>query len=76
MMTDTTSQVKPRFTPDMSVGDAMALHPDAAMVFSSYHLSGCAHCGINKMETIAQVCMGYGVPLDQLIDSLNNLLED
>ncbi len=64
------------FRPDMSVGDAMQVHPDAGLVFSSYHLGGCSHCSINEMETIEQVCQGYGVPVDQLIESLNNLLEN
>lgn len=62
------------FTGEMTVGEAMQLHPDAALVFSSYHLGGCSHCSINEMETIEQVCMGYGVPVEQLIASLNDLL--
>ncbi|MBX7057124.1 MAG: disulfide oxidoreductase [Leptospirales bacterium] len=65
-----------KFRPEMTVGEAMALHADAALVFSSYHLGGCSHCSINELETIEQVCQGYGVPLDQLIDSLNNLLDN
>lgn len=65
-----------RFTPDMTVGEALALHPEAGLVFASYHLGGCSHCSINEYETLEQVCMGYGIPLDQLLDSLNNLFED
>ena len=64
------------FRADMSVGEAMVLHPDAGLVFSSYHLGGCSHCSINEMESIEQVCVGYGVPVEQLLDSLNNLLEN
>ncbi len=60
----------------MTVGEAMNVHPDVALVFSSYHLGGCSHCSINELETIEQVTMGYGVPLDQLMESLNNLLEN
>ncbi len=77
-MSEANTQVQPeaKFRPDMTVGDAMKVHPEAALVFSSYHLGGCSHCSINEMETIEQVCMGYGVPVDQLVDSLNNLLED
>ncbi len=59
----------------MSVGEAMKVHPEVGLVFSSYHLGGCSHCSINEMETIEQVCMGYGVPVDQLLESLNNLIE-
>ena len=74
-MTENT-QEKINFVAGMTVGNAMKLHEDAALVFSSYHLGGCSHCAINSMETIEQVCQGYGVPVDQLLDSLNNLLEN
>lgn len=60
----------------MTVGEAMQLHPEAGLVFSSYHLGGCSHCSINEIETIEQVCQGYGVEVDILLESLNNLLED
>ena len=74
--TQTKSDQKKEFSANMTVGEAMQLHPEAALVFSSYHLGGCSHCAVNEMETVEQVCVGYGVPVDQLIDSLNNLLED
>ncbi|HMU85433.1 MAG TPA: disulfide oxidoreductase [Leptospiraceae bacterium] len=69
------SATKQRFTASMTVGEAMTLHPEAGLVFSSYHLGGCSHCSINELETIEQVCAGYGVPVEQLVDSLNNLLD-
>ncbi|EKJ88244.1 DUF1858 domain-containing protein [Leptospira bourretii] len=72
-MTETT---KPRFFKEMTVGEAIAIHPEAGLVFSSYHLGGCSHCSINEVETIEQVCMGYGVEVDTLIDSLNNLFSE
>lgn len=75
-MSETNTATEAQFRPDMTVGEAMKVHPEAALVFSSYHLGGCSHCSINEMETIEQVCMGYGVPVDQLVESLNNLLED
>lgn len=71
-----TEATKSRFFKEMTVNEAMQLHPDAGIVFSSYHLGGCSHCSINELETIEQVCMGYGVEVDVLVDSLNNLLED
>lgn len=61
------------FDAEMTVGEAMALHPNARWVFASYHLGGCSHCAISNEETIAQVAMGYGVPLEKLVDDLNSL---
>ncbi|ABZ95474.1 DUF1858 domain-containing protein [Leptospira biflexa] len=71
-----TESTKPRFFKEMTVGEAIAIHPEAGLVFSSYHLGGCSHCSINEVETIEQVCMGYGVEVDTLIDSLNNLFAE
>lgn len=70
------TQESPMFTADMTVGDALNSHPEVELVFSTYHLGGCSHCSINELETIEQVCLGYGVPVEQLLDSLNNLLVD
>jgi hybrid cluster-associated redox disulfide protein len=71
-----TEATKPRFFKEMTVGEAIAIHPEAGLVFSSYHLGGCSHCSINEVETIEQVCMGYGVEVETLIDSLNNLFSE
>ena len=65
-----------KFHAGLTVGDAMALHPNARWVFASYHLGGCSHCAISNEETIAQVAEGYGVPLDKLIDDLNSLFSE
>jgi hybrid cluster-associated redox disulfide protein len=55
---------------------AKQVHPEAGLVFSSYHLGGCSHCSINEIETIEQVCQGYGVEVEVLLDSLNNLFAE
>ena len=65
-----------QFHPEMTVGDAMSLHPNARWVFASYHLGGCSHCAISTEETIEQVAMGYGVPLEKLVEDLNALLTE
>ena len=67
---------KNQFRADMTIGDALQMHPEVGLVLASYHLGGCSHCGINEIETIEQVCMGYGVPIDALLSSLNSLLEE
>lgn len=64
------------FTLDMKVGEAMQMHPKAQFVFASYHLGGCSHCAISEHETIEQVCYGYGIPPEDLLESLNSLLKE
>ena len=81
-MTETTATTpapvttEKRFTKEMTVGEAMAMHPNTRWVFASYHLGGCSHCAISTEETIEQVAEGYGVPLDKLMVDLNSLLEE
>lgn len=68
------TQPENKFYKEMTVGEAMKLHPDAWQIFAGYHLGGCSHCGISEMESIEQVCMGYGIPVDRLLEDLNSLL--
>lgn len=66
---------KRHFDPNMTVGEAMAIHPQVAEVFAAFHLGGCASCGISEVETVAQVCYGYGVDIEILLDVLEGLME-
>ncbi|NUM52858.1 MAG: DUF1858 domain-containing protein [Candidatus Hydrogenedentes bacterium] len=63
------------FSLDMTIGEAMSIHPRVAEVFAAFHLGGCSHCGINQYETIGQVCAGYGVDADMLIEVLEGLMK-
>jgi len=65
----------PSFNLDMTIGEAMAMHPRVAEVFAAFHLGGCSHCGINQFETIGQVCAGYGVDADMMLEVLEGLME-
>lgn len=64
-----------KFEPEMTVGEALALHPAARWVFAAYHLGGCTHCAVSNEETLTQVADGYGLPLKKLLSDLNSLLE-
>ena len=63
------------FNLNMTIAEAMGVHPRAAEVFAAFHLGGCAHCHINKVETLAEVCEGYGVDPDALLEVLEGLME-
>ena len=63
------------FTLDMTVGEAMGVHPRVREVFAAFHLGGCAHCAINQYETVGQVCAGYGVDPDMLLEVLEGLMD-
>lgn len=62
------------FHPQMTVAEAMSIHPRVAEVFAAFHLGGCSHCGISQVENIEQVCMAYGVELPVLLEVLEDLI--
>jgi hybrid cluster-associated redox disulfide protein len=62
------------FSPDMTIGEAMSVHPRVREVFAAFHLGGCAHCAINQYETLEQVCAGYGVDLEMLLEVLESVV--
>ncbi|MCX5772568.1 MAG: disulfide oxidoreductase [Candidatus Hydrogenedentes bacterium] len=64
------------FSPDMTIAEAMAVHPKVAEVFAAFHLGGCAHCRINEVETLDQVCEGYGIDQAMLLEVLEGLMEE
>ncbi len=64
------------FDPDMTIEEAMAVHPQVGEVFAAFHLGGCSNCGIAEYETVGQVCIAYGVDVDVLFDVLEGLVEE
>jgi len=63
------------FSPDMTIGEAMSMHPRVSEVFAAFHLGGCSSCGISQIETVGQVCAAYGVDLDTLLEVLDGLMD-
>lgn len=66
----------PAFTPEMTVHEAHLLHPQAAEVLAGFHLGGCSSCAVEDEDTLAMVCSQSGVPVEQVVASLNVLLGD
>ncbi len=69
-------RARKHFDPNMTIGEAMAIHPQVAEVFAAFHLGGCSNCGISEIETVGQVCMGYGIDVDILLEVLEELMVD
>jgi hybrid cluster-associated redox disulfide protein len=63
------------FNMDMTIQEAMSLHPRVPEVMAAFHLGGCASCGISSFETLAQVCMAYGVDIDTMLEVLESLMQ-
>ena len=71
--TEVVADKKQLFVPEMTISEAVAMNPEASMVFAAFHLGGCSHCAVSEEETIEQVCMGYGIPQDEILAALNSL---
>ncbi|OGG56861.1 MAG: hypothetical protein A3F84_10735 [Candidatus Handelsmanbacteria bacterium RIFCSPLOWO2_12_FULL_64_10] len=65
----------PAFHGDMSVGEAMKLHPQAAAVMAGFHLGGCSSCNISDNHILGDAARDYGVHIDHLLTALNGLLD-
>jgi hybrid cluster-associated redox disulfide protein len=61
------------FEANMTVGEALALHPDARWVFAAYHIGGCDGCSQADHETLLEVAAGYKLPLEKFLADLNAL---
>lgn len=70
-----TGQAQQRFHMDMTVAEALALHPQAATVMAQFHLGGCSSCSISESHILGPAAESYGVDITRLLTALNNLLE-
>jgi hypothetical protein len=61
------------FTPEMTVREALLLHPQAGEVLASFHLGGCDHCAVEPDATLAQVCAQHAIETPRLVSRLNLL---
>jgi hypothetical protein len=62
------------FDANMTVAQALSLHPDARWVFAAYHIGGCNGCSRVDDETLREVADGYQLPLEKLLADLNSLV--
>lgn len=62
-----------RFHKDMTIGEALDLHPGVKEVMAQFHIGGCSSCAVNESETFEQAAGGHGVPLEQMMTALNSL---
>lgn len=62
------------YTPQMTVREALLVHPQTEQILASFHLGGCSSCAVEPDETLAQICREQGRDLAELLQNLNLLL--
>ena len=64
-----------RFSPSMTIAEAMAVHPGVADVLSSFHLNSCSNCAISDVDTLEGASRSYGIDETALMAALDALLQ-
>lgn len=64
--------VKKLITKDMTIGDVLAIKPEAAAVFMGFGMH-CFSCPISSMETLEEAAQVHGADLDLMLQKLNEL---
>ncbi len=62
------------YTPQMTVREALLVHPQTEQILAGFHLGGCSSCAVAPDETLAQICREQGRDLTELLHNLNLLL--
>ncbi len=65
-----------RFTSDLTVHAAWALHPGVEGIFAGHGLPACPACAVGADETLAEAAFGYALDLEDLLARLNALLPE
>ncbi len=63
------------FNKDMTIGEALRLHPMAQTVMGGFHLGGCSSCDIKEDHILGAAAKDYGIDMDRLLEALNGLLD-
>lgn len=63
------------FTPEMTVREALLVHPQVEQVLANFHLGGCSHCAVEPNERLVDACQEHGVDLQALVGNLNLLTQ-
>lgn len=63
------------FSPQMTIAEALQVHPKVGEVLASFHLNGCSHCAVSDVDTLEGACQTYGIDQKALMAALNRLAD-
>lgn len=61
------------FTPEMTVREIYALHPQAQEVLARFHMGGCSSCAVDLDDRLEQLCRSSGLAVEDVTGALNSL---
>ena len=62
-------------TKDTIIGDILDIAPEAAPVFLSIGMH-CLGCPASRGETVEQACVVHGIPYEEVLAKLNELVSE
>lgn len=66
---------KMKYDQDMTIGQALALNPNAEAVFLGFGMH-CVGCFVSQMETIGEACEVHGVDVKDVLKALDEMPTD
>jgi hypothetical protein len=70
--TPTNAPKNARFTAQSTMRECLTADPSLGMVLMrDFHLGGCRNCGFNIDDSVENVAMQNGIPMDRLLAALN-----
>ena len=66
---------KVKFDQDMTIGQALAINPNAEVVLLSFGMH-CVSCFVSQMETIGEACEVHGVDVKEVLKKLDEMPTD
>ncbi|MBX2998008.1 MAG: hypothetical protein KF893_05810 [Caldilineaceae bacterium] len=64
---------KAAFSPNMTMREIYALHPQAEEVLARFHIGGCSSCAADLDDRLDQLCRASGLDVEHVVGSLNGL---
>ena len=62
------------FRPEMTIAEALQVHPRVQEVLAAFHLGSCSQCAVSDVDTIQGACQSYGIDQKALMEALNGLI--
>ena len=63
-----------KVTPDMKMGEVLAVHPQAQQVLAGYHIGGCSSCSTDDSQSLGEAVAVNGRQIEPILASLNMLV--
>lgn len=65
-----------KVSPEMKIGEIMAVHPQAQQVLAGFHLGGCSSCSVDDRQSLAEAAAVNGRELEPILAALNSLVAE